>query len=77
VKRNRIYIGKRRDTGEREVFRSVETPTEESHGAVYGYAIGAFKTVRAAEYMRDVGIHNPHCLTVSDAERLAKKELKQ
>lgn len=71
---SRIYVGLTLDcTGRREVFRAVETPTEQSHGAKYGAVIGPFRTKRGAEFMRDYGRGNPHCLSVADAERLARK----
>lgn len=70
---NKFYVGLKLDcTGRRDVFRATATPTEASHGARFGAVIGPFRTKRAAEFMRDYGRGNPHCLCVADAERLAK-----
>jgi hypothetical protein len=68
MKRAKFYVGARNKDGKKEVFKSVETPTQTSHGHRYGYSIGAFRTKRAAEYMRD----NPMCQTVHEAEAKAK-----
>jgi hypothetical protein len=68
MKRAKFHVGARNEDGKKEVFKSVETPTRMSHGHLYGYSIGPFKTKRGAEYMRD----NPMCQTVGDAERKAK-----
>jgi hypothetical protein len=77
---NRLYVGVRVDNGKRERFRSAVTPTQDTHGQTYIYAIGPFRTVAGAEFMRDYGANNPHCQCVSDAERLARlpkrKEMK-
>jgi len=67
---SRPYVGVRK-SGEREVFRSKTVPTEASHGVVYRYAVGPFRTRRAAELMRRWGSNNPHLVTVAQAERLA------
>lgn len=58
----------------RTVFRSVETPTQETHGAQFAACVGPFRTKRGAEFMRDYGRANPHCQCVNDAERLARGE---
>ena len=72
---DKIYVGlKLNCTSQREVFRAATAPTDNTHGAQYGAVIGPFRTVRAAEFMRDYGRGNPHCLTVADAERLAQRE---
>ncbi len=55
----------------RELFKSASTPTQESHGSKYLCTIGPFKTRRGAIFMRDHGRNNPHCQTVSQAERIA------
>jgi hypothetical protein len=69
----RTYLGLMLDcSGRREIFRSEETPTRDSHGSQYAAVIGPFKTVRAAKFMRDYGRGNPHCLCVADAEKLSK-----
>jgi hypothetical protein len=71
---NRIYVGLKLDgTARREVFRSAAEPTDQTHGAIYGACIGPFRTMRAAEFMRDYGRGNPHCLCVADAEKLSKR----
>jgi hypothetical protein len=67
----RIYVGKRKDTGARELFRSEVKPTDQTHGDVYAYAIGPFRTVRGATFMAEYGRDNPHCVTVRDAEMIA------
>jgi hypothetical protein len=70
--RSRIWLGLRE--GKRTVFRSVETPSWDSHGRLYSAVIGPFRTKRGAEFMRDHGDANPHCRTVNDAEHLARGE---
>lgn len=74
---SKIYVGLRHDTRKREVFRSAVVPTETTHGSVYVYAVGPFRTVRGARYMamyQDGS--NPHLQTVSDAERHAALEVR-
>lgn len=57
-----------------EVFVCEQVPTETSHGNQYAFVIGPFRTRRGAEYMAAYGGDgNPHCITVADAEKLAKK----
>ena len=68
---SRLFVGKKYD-GMREVFRYNGHPTERTHGHVYRYVIGPFRTKRGAEFMRDYCENNPHCQDVADAERLAK-----
>ena len=69
--KDRIYIGY--VTGTRlEVFRSDKEPTRQTHGDKYLASMGPFRTMRAARFMRDCGVGNPHCGTVRDAERIAK-----
>jgi len=60
--------------GGRVVFRSVETPTWDSHGHLYGAVIGPFRTRRGAGFMSRYGAGNPHCRCVADAERLGYRE---
>lgn len=72
MKKLSIYVGVK-SGGEREIFRAFQPPTKETYGHLYGIVIGPFRTVRGAEFMRDHGTGNPHCLTVNDAERLAKE----
>lgn len=59
--------------GGREVFRSVEVPTTESHGNLYGAVIGPFRTRRGADFMARHGAGNPHCRCVWEAEKLASR----
>ena len=68
----RFYIGYA--NGGRWLFSSATLPTTETHGESYRSVIGPFRTKKGAEFMRDFGAGNPHCQTVADAERLAKKE---
>jgi hypothetical protein len=68
-----IYLGLASTSNKREIFRSDETPTFQTHGEKYNAVVGPFQTRRAAEFMRDFGRNNPHCQCVADAERLAKK----
>ena len=67
-----IWVGGK--NGKREIFRHHGKPDEVSHGHLYSYAIGPFRTMRGAEYMRDYGANNPHLQTVADAERIARKK---
>lgn len=69
--RTLIYVGLSTD-GSREVFRANETPTPQSHGERFAAVIGPFRTKAGAEFMRNYGRGNPHCQTVTDAERLAR-----
>ena len=57
----------------RSVFKSASEPTESSHGSLYVYVIGPFRTKRGAQFMADYGRNNPHCQTVGDAEKLGLK----
>jgi len=72
----RLYVGASIDNGKREKFRSAITPTKDTHGQVYRYTIGPFRTVAGAEFMRDYGANNPHCQCVADAEKLAHPKTK-
>lgn len=70
--KNKIYVGLR--VGQRpNIFRSKETPTEQTHGEFYHAVIGPFRTLAGAQFMRQYGSGNPHCQTVADAEKLSKK----
>ena len=73
--KTRIYLGLAAGH-KREIFRSPTTPTETSHGHLYAMAIGPFRTVRGATFMRDKGEGNPHCVCVAQAEYLGKKYAK-
>ena len=67
----RIYLGVKPGRI-METFRSDVTPTEETHGSLYIYAIGPFRTIQGARFMATYGAGNPHCQSVSQAEKLAK-----
>jgi len=54
-------------------FPSQIVPTEETHGHWLAYAIGPFRTKRGALFMAEHGEGNPHCVTVTQAEKLAKQ----
>ncbi len=65
---SRIYIGIH-PTGEREIFRCASIPSAELVDGLYVAAVGPFLTRAGAEFMRDHGQNNPHCVSVGDAER--------
>jgi len=66
-----LWVGCRVNIGTREVFRSVNTPTEESH-PMFGAVFGPFRTRKGADFMAsDAARNNPHCQCVADAERIA------
>ena len=69
--KTKIYLGL--NSGKGEVFRAEKTPDIDSHGHRFAAVVGPFRTKRGAEFMRDFGFNNPHCRTVGEAERLAKK----
>ena len=71
TKRRKPYVGFRTGSHDK-VFRSAETPTEESHGQEYLAVMGPFRTVAAAEFTAKHGRGNPHIQTVGDAERIVK-----
>lgn len=68
---SRPYVGIVTDSVERKVFRSIYKPAPDTTG-FYVDIIGPFKTVKGARFMADNGYNNPSCVTVSQAERLAK-----
>lgn len=70
----RIYVGSKKRGG-LEVFRATK-PTEKSHGHVYRYVIGPFRTLAAARLIEKYGEGNPHLQTVGDAEKLARQGYK-
>jgi hypothetical protein len=71
--RRRLYVGLTLDgTARRKVFACDFTPTEQSHGAEFGAVVGPFRTRRGAEFFAAYSRGNPHCLTVADAEKLAR-----
>jgi len=65
--RRKFYVGIK-STLSREVFSSLPMPTF----GRYLYAIGPFRTKYGAEFMARHGVNNPHCVTVQQAEKLAK-----
>lgn len=69
-----IYVGRCHDSF-MAIFKSATTPTMKSHGHLYRYCIGPFQTLRAAQFMAQYGVGNPHIQTVSDCERIAKLEV--
>ena len=68
-----IYVGKCHDST-MAIFKDTTTPTYSSHGYLYRYCIGPFRTMRGAQFMAQYGRNNPHLQTVADAERISKKE---
>jgi hypothetical protein len=74
-----LYVGSHKRVSERqgystwEVFYSDTPPTEESHGHIFTYVIGPFRTRLAADIMCYVGQGNPHLQHTGDAERMAKR----
>lgn len=68
---DRWYVGHK--GGRVEVFQAPEKPTQSSHGRSYAACTGPFRTKRAAVFMATNGRNNPHCVTVADAERLARR----
>lgn len=55
------------------VFTSKTTPTSESHGyRLFHGVTGPLRTKKGAMFMAECGYNNPHCRTVSEAEKLAK-----
>ena len=71
------YVGSRRSDSKYVFFRSESVPTEASHGKIYRYVIGPFRTVRGARFMAEYGKGNPHVQTVGECERIAALESKQ
>ena len=69
--KTKIYVGVK--GAKREVFRSLQTPTQQSHGHRYTVVIGPFRTRGGATVMAQYGRNNPHLQTVTDAERMAKE----
>jgi hypothetical protein len=72
----RYYLGVRlkwRGKGQKfEIFRSKDMPTNASHGKLYIYVIGPFRTKRACTWAEKYGANNPHFQNVNDAERLCQ-----
>lgn len=58
--------------GKRRIERHSSEPTFETRTRPEDVcAIGPFRTVRGASFMRDYGRGNTHCCCVQDAEQLA------
>ena len=75
--RSKIYVGIVAGSNAKhnyQYFRSATEPTFASHGHIFNAVIGPFRTKAGAYYMIHYGYMNPHCRTVSEAEKLAKKE---
>jgi len=70
----KYYVGRKGTKG--EVFTSSKTPTADTHGHLYRAVTGPFRTKKGAMFMAECGYNNPHCSTVSEAERLAKKHIR-
>jgi len=73
MKRPKIYVGNRANQ-KGEIFKSVETPLESTHGDKYSYVLGPFRTMRGARFYVNYGSGNPHCTHVSHIEKLAKAD---
>jgi hypothetical protein len=74
-KRARWYVGHSIGHSRLQPFKTLNRPTEDSHGHLYTLVTGPFWTKRGAFYMaqhQDGG--NPHLLTVAGAEKAARKE---
>lgn len=65
------WVGRAKETGQLVYFQSIDTPTEASHGHLYGAVVGPFRTVRAAMWAERYGNGNPHFQHVNDAERIS------
>jgi hypothetical protein len=69
------YVGPRLDRERKfEPFMAARTPTQTSHGKKYGHVIGPFRSKGGAVVMARFGAGNPHLQTVSEAEKMAKRE---
>ena len=71
--RARWYVGHRTKSGALEAFPSIEAPTVETYGDRYTHTIGPFRTKLAALVFVQRGDNNPHCVTVAQAERQARR----
>lgn len=72
MSKRKLYIGWCPFEQRYRVFRSAETPTQETHGAFYSHVTGPFRTLKAAHVMIDGGRNNPHTQTVAECEAIAK-----
>jgi hypothetical protein len=70
-----IYLGRRKQ-GDLVLFRSAQTPTQETHGHRFTAVIGPFRSKVGASFFARYGRNNPHVRTADDAERLARADLR-
>jgi len=70
--KGRPYVGVL-SNGDYSIFKAPAQPTESSHGKIYRFVIGPFRTVLGAKIMERFGRGNPHIQHVSDAEKFASK----
>lgn len=68
-----FYLGKC-GQGDLILFRSLTTPTKETHGHLYTAVIGPFKSRVGASYFARYGRSDPSIRTADDAERLARAD---
>lgn len=69
--RKRWFVGNNLDKYIREAFKSDEVPTVATHGHLYTYVIGPFKTKRCAQWAKN---HQFTTLqTVDEMEAYVKK----
>jgi len=74
--RKKYYVGMKKDWT-LEAFLSEVEPAQHSishrtHGHIYRFVVGPFRTKRGALFFEQYGHNNPHCCNVSQTERLAK-----
>ncbi len=67
--RKRWYSGHPRGRLDGEAFQSETVPTEASHGHLYAYVTGPFRTKRATVWASQYGAHFD---SIAEAERMAK-----
>ena len=68
------FVGYSSYSGDYQAFyTNGETPSLWDWGLEFDFVIGPFITKRGAKFMEKYGRGNPHCQSVYDAERLAKK----
>jgi hypothetical protein len=77
-KTRRVYVGYKAEKvanvhyTRAVLFRSPIPVTEGTHGKEYDYVVGPFRTARGGKALIWYGWNNPHCLSVTDAEKIAK-----
>ena len=64
----KIYVGKFRDNGEKEIIRLISEPTEKQY-PWYSSFLGPFKTIRAALWYIDHPF--AQCQTIKEFEHMA------